>query len=201
MKLTWKIFIHIEKAADFSYRTLINVSVCRIRVSSITVSVVLHARRSANVGALMIERVAMNSRYWFIEPNAMRHPDLEFPRFILSESFIARSAPCERVRWRRMEFRRSHLLFPGRARRVRGVTSTSRICNKEDRCDGRNIAREANLLLFHFARSSSLIRYSLESTLFHRQSDMLRAAFRCERLGNVRGSIRNANLLLLPPLQ
>lgn len=134
---------------------------------------------------------------------APRHDLEQFPRFILSESFIARSAPCERVRWRRMEFRRSHLLLPGRARRVRGVTSTSRICNKEDRCDGRNIAREANLLLFHFARSSSLIRYSLESTLFHRQSDMVRLAFRCERLDNVRGlgSIRNANLLLLPPLQ
>lgn len=49
------------------------------------------------------------------------------------------------------------------------------------------ISPEANLLLFHFARSSSLIRYSLESTLFHRQSDMVRVAFHCERLDDVRG--------------
>lgn len=63
------------------------------------------------------------------------------------------------------------------------------------------ISPEANLLLFHFARSSSLIRYSLESTLFHRQSDTIRAAFRCERLDDVRGvgSISNMNLLLLSP--
>ena len=43
------------------------------------------------------------------------------------------------------------------------------------------ISPEANLLLFHFVRSSSFIRYSLESTLFHRQSDTVRVAFRCER--------------------
>jgi len=40
------------------------------------------------------------------------------------------------------------------------------------------ISPEANLLLFHSARSFSLIRYSLESTLFHRQSDVVRVAFR-----------------------
>lgn len=61
------------------------------------------------------------------------------------------------------------------------------------------ISPEANLLLFHFARSSSLIRYSLESTLFHRQSDTVRVAFRCERPDDVRGvgSVSNVHLFLL----
>lgn len=114
-----------------------------VRISFIIVSTVFHAQRTANVGTLMIERATRDNRYRCIEPSAMRHLGTTLSNFrdsfYLSHLSLDPHLAC--VRWRRMEFRRSHLLFPGRARRVRGVTSTSRICNKEDRCDGRNIAR------------------------------------------------------------
>lgn len=126
----------------------------------------------------MIGRTAKRRSILVHRPNAMRHLGTTLSSFhdsfYLSHLSRSPSSRAERMRCQ-MEFRRSHLLFLGRA-------STSRICNKEDRCDGRNIA---NLLLFHSARSSSFIRYSLESTLFHRQSDTVRATLRYERL-NVR---------------
>lgn len=156
----------------------------------------------------MIERdEQLNAANWRIESNAMRHPGTTLSSFHDSFylSHLSRDPRlanvCVGAGWNS-----AGVIYCSRvrARGVRGVTSTSRICNKEDRCDGRNIAGEANLLLFHFARSSSLIRYSLESTLFHRRSDMVRVAFRWERLDNVArgvGSIRNVNLPLLPLLQ
>lgn len=141
-----------------------------------------------------------------IERNAAPRHDLEqFPRFILSESFIARSAPCERVcvcvgvGWNSVG-----VIYCSRGARVECTASRRLVefaIKKIDAMEG--ISPEANLLLFHFARSFSLIRYSLESTLFHRQSDTVRVAFRCESLDDERGvgSISNVNLLLLPLLQ
>lgn len=81
--------------------------------------------------------------------------DLEqLPRFILSESFIAvRLGERVGARWNS-----GGVIYCSRgARRARGVTSTSRICNKEDRCNGRNITPEANLLLYHSALSPSFV--------------------------------------------
>jgi len=120
-QLTWKIFIRILKKLHFSYRTLylINVFVCRKRIG---LYLWFFTRDRPEMLELMIERVARNNRYWCIEPSAMRHLDTTLRSFY--DSFYL-----------------SHLLFLVRARRARGVTSTSRICNKEDRCDGRNIAR------------------------------------------------------------
>lgn len=73
------------------------------------------------------------------ERNAAPRHDLEqSPRFILSESFIAISVFASRACALEPDgIPEESFIVPG-ARAER--TSTTRICNKEDRCDGRNIA-------------------------------------------------------------
>lgn len=134
----------------------------------------------------MIEEVARDNRYC-IEPNAMRHLGTTLRSFHDSFylSHLSRdprlASVCVGAGWNSVG-----VIYCSRD--VECAASRRLVefaIKKIDAMEG--ISPEANLLLFHFARSSSLIRYSLESTLFHRQSDMVQVAFHCERLDDVQG--------------
>lgn len=99
----------------------------------------------------------------------------QFPRFILSESFIAiphRERVCVCVRARASASdgipEKSFIVPCGACvERAASRRLVEFAIKKIDAMEG--ISLEANLLLFHSAPGlSSLIRYSLESTLFHR---------------------------------
>lgn len=154
-------------------------------------------------GLQMIERVARNNRYCGASSRTQCGTTLSSFHDSFYLSHLSRdprlASVCDGARWNSVG-----VIYCSQGGRVECAASRRLVefaIKKIDAMEG--ISLEANLLLFHFARSSFLIRYSLESTLFHRQSDMVRVTFRYERFDDVRGveGIRNVNLLSLPLLQ